>query len=356
MALVGFVALFQLVNLFDRIDLFIDNHAAVTTVMRFYLYDMPSIVVLVLPMALLLAALLSLGHSVRTNELLAVRAAGQSMSRTVAPLVLLSAVLAVSSFALGETVIPWSVVRRDHIMSADVRHEIPREPEVHAGVVHLGHGGRIWLAQIVDERDSSLTGLAVEEMRGGRLTWRVDARRARFRGGRWILEDGVERRFRDTSEGARENPHASVRAGAETATRFTERIFPDLTESPTELSQVERQPTQMGAFSLRSYVERLKETGGKVQRYLTEFHVRIAWPVANVIIVLIGVALSTRLRRGGVALGAGLALLISFSYYGVLKTGQALGYNGNLPPVMAAWMGNAVFALIAAALVARMER
>ena len=34
----------------------------------------------------------------------------------------------------------------------------------------------------------------------------------------------------------------------------------------------------------------------------------------------------------GLALGAGIALLISFSYYGVLKTGQALGYNGNLPP------------------------
>jgi lipopolysaccharide export system permease protein len=56
--------------------------------------------------------------------------------------------------------------------------------------------------------------------------------------------------------------------------------------------------------------------------------------------VLIGASLATRLRSQGAALGFGLSILIAFLYYAFMRTGQALGHNGALPPYVAAWLGD----------------
>ncbi len=350
LSLLAFVALFQIINLFDRLSVFLDNRASLGTILEFYAYDAFSVVQLVLPMAMLMAVLLSLGQIVRSNELLAIRAAGRSLRRTMLPLVLVAVAGALASFTLGETVLPWSVVRRDHIMRADVRHLEPESADVRANVIYQGGDGRLWTIQTLDGRDSLATLVTVQKVENGRVVWRVDADQARPRGTGWVFLRGVERRFVKSP--------AALRgfSSAEQATVFEERPYPEFHESLDDLAHVDRQPSQLGAFGLRQYIDRARATGGRVQRYVTEYHMRLAWPWANVIVVVIGVALSTRLRKGGVMLSAGIALLVSFSYYGALKTGQAFGYNGALSPAVAAWIANMLFGSIAAVLLARMER
>lgn len=350
LAVLAFVALFQLVNLFDRLDTFLDTHASAQSVLLFYGYDVFSVVQLVLPMAMLLAALLSLGHLVRSNELLAMRASGRSMTRTMLPLVLVAFVGALASFVMGETVVPWSVIRRDHVMRAQIRHLEPESADVRANVIYQGAQGRLWTIQTLDGRDSTAHLVTIQRVENGRMLWRVDAEEARPLGSGWLLRRGMERRF------VKDSHAPGGFSSAERATAFGERAFPDITEHLEELAQVDRQPAQLGALGLRAYIDRARASGGRVQRYLTEFHMRLAWPWANVIVVLIGVALSTRLRKGGVMLSAGLALFISFSYYGAMKTGQAFGYNGALSPVVAAWIANVLFGGVAAVLMTRIER
>lgn len=350
LALLGFIALFQLVNLFDRLDMLLDSHATAETVLQFYAYDVFSVVQLVLPMAMLLAVLLSLGAMVRSNELMAIRASGRSMARTMAPLVTCAVIAMIGSFVFGETVLPWSVVHRDHIMRASIRHQEPESADVRANVIYQGAQGRLWTIQTLDGRDSTANIVTVQRADNGRVEWRLDAEQARVRGTRWVFFRGVERRF-VIATGA---PKGA--ALVERATVFDERVLPDIHDSFEDLAHVERQPSQLGALGLRGYIERARASGGRVQRYLTEFHMRLAWPMANVIVALIGVALSTRLRKGGVMLSAGIALFVSFTYYGVMKTGQAFGYNGALPPLLAAWIGNVLFSGVAAVLMARIER
>ncbi len=350
LALLGFIALFQLVNLFDRLDMLLDNHATPRAVLQFYGYDVFSVVQLVMPMALLLAVLLSLGAMVRSRELMAIRASGRSMARTVAPLVTCAVIAAVGSFLLGETVLPWSVVRRDHVMRALIRHQEPESADVRANVIYQGLKGRLWTIQTLDGRDSTAHTVTVQQAENGRVQWRIDAEQARPRGEGWVFLHGVERRF-EHAPGA--PPGFSL---VERASVFDERAKPGLHQSFDDLAHVELQPSQLGALGLRAYIARAAGSGGRVQRYVTEYHMRLAWPMANIIVVLIGVALSTRLRKGGVMISAGIALFVSFTYYGVMKTGQALGYNGALPPVMAAWIGNVLFAGVAAGLLTRIEK
>ena len=61
---------------------------------------------------------------------------------------------------------------------------------------------------------------------------------------------------------------------------------------------------------------------------------------------MIGASIASRLRMQSAALGFGLSVAISFVYYAFMRTGQALGHNGALPPYVAAWLGDAVFGLV----------
>jgi lipopolysaccharide export system permease protein len=72
--------------------------------------------------------------------------------------------------------------------------------------------------------------------------------------------------------------------------------------------------------------------------------------------VLIGSALSIRVKRGSLAMAFGLSVFISFLYYAIIRTGQSLGHNGQLPPFLAAWLGNFIFAAIGLDLVRRARR
>ena len=94
----------------------------------------------------------------------------------------------------------------------------------------------------------------------------------------------------------------------------------------------------------------------RVQKYLVELYLKVSFPLTNLIVVLIGTALAIRVRRGGLAISFGLAVFISFVYYAIIRTGQALGHSGTLPPFLAAWLGNIVFGVLGLELLRRARR
>jgi hypothetical protein len=68
---------------------------------------------------------------------------------------------------------------------------------------------------------------------------------------------------------------------------------------------------------------------------------------------ILGAALSSAKRKPSMATGFGLTLLISFTYYAVLRIGQALGLSGVIDPFLGAWMGNVIFVAIGGMLLYR---
>jgi lipopolysaccharide export LptBFGC system permease protein LptF len=55
-------------------------------------------------------------------------------------------------------------------------------------------------------------------------------------------------------------------------------------------------------------------------------------------------------------LGFGLSLLVCFVYFGFMQTGKILGYSGDIPPQVAAWTGNVVFAILGIVLLIRVPK
>jgi len=183
--------------------------------------------------------------------------------------------------------------------------------------------------------------LALQEFKDGVLVRRIDAAEANWQDGRWILTSGFDRTFTGDKE---------------TARPFERMALEGVNERPEDFAKEARKPSEMNYFELREHVIKLRASGARVANYLVDLHLKLAFPLINIIVVMIGAALATRLRMQSAALGFGLSVAISFVYYAFMRTGQALGHNGALPPYLAAWFGDLVFGVIAVAMIALAQR
>lgn len=92
--------------------------------------------------------------------------------------------------------------------------------------------------------------------------------------------------------------------------------------------------------------EKMRGTGN-LEVFQYEYHRRFASPFTVFILVLIGVSLSSRKTRGGVGASLGLGIGLSFLYVLFMQFASVFSIQGNMPPVIAAWLPNVIFGTIA---------
>jgi lipopolysaccharide export system permease protein len=105
-------------------------------------------------------------------------------------------------------------------------------------------------------------------------------------------------------------------------------------------------------FQLEEEREKLLFKGSKdVINLDIEKHKRIAFPFATIILTFIGVAIASRKVRGGIGLHLGLGLALSFTFIMFMKITQTFATNGGLDPMIAMWIPNIVYGVLAIILV-----
>ena len=118
-------------------------------------------------------------------------------------------------------------------------------------------------------------------------------------------------------------------------------------EKPKDFARADLQPDLMSYWQLKKYIRRLKNSGFKANKELVIFYNKLAFPLANFIIVFFAVPFTlTRARSGNLFLGIALSIIISFSYWGINALCLSLGKIGVLSPLLAAWLTNIVFLFI----------
>ncbi len=331
LGLVGFIVIFIVVDIFEKIDVFLDHHAPIALITSFYLYRAPEVVVQVLPVALLLATFLALGQLNKFGELTAMRCAGLSLMSILRPVFMVAWAATIGALLLGEYVVPSANHARDRIFQEQIqrlqRPTVTERPDL----TYLGQDGRIYYIHLYVVRERRMHEVSLQEFRNGELVRRIDAAEATWDGNRWVFSSGYIRNFANGRESAKAFDHMAVNG---------------LAERPEDFAKESPQPSEMNYLQLRAYVERLRSSGARVANYLVDLHLKLAFPLINLIVVMIGASLATRLRMQSAALGFGLSVAISFLYYALMRTGQALGHNGALPPYLAAWMADLVFGAI----------
>ncbi len=334
---VTFVGIFVLVDLFDHANRFIDNNVPIGIVGLYYLYYAPMIVVLTAPVAMLLAALLSLGRLSQKNEIMAMKGSGVSLYRILAPVLLLAFCLSLVTLVVGEELLPPATKRRLDIEEQAIERTPSRT--VRTDVIYLYPDGDVLLARRFNLRSRTLEDVTYQRFGDQPVpARRLDAPLARWTDEGWMLEDGTERLFEN---------------GAETTRGFGRLALPEEGPSPETLAQRPVEPEEMGYADLRDYITRLRAGGTDPRALEVQLRLKIAFPFVTLIMTLLGAPLAAGSRKSGFAIAFTSALAISFIYYGVIQIGQVLGEEAILPPWLAAWMANIAFGALGVYLLVR---
>ena len=117
---------------------------------------------------------------------------------------------------------------------------------------------------------------------------------------------------------------------------------------PTDLVYSKGQQETFTSPQLREYISKQQSRGsGNVVQYEVEYHKRIASSFASFILTIIGLSLSARKRKGGMGLYLGIGLALSFAYILLQTVSSTFAINSGWPAMLAAWLPNILFAIIA---------
>jgi lipopolysaccharide export system permease protein len=331
LALIAFVLVYAVVDLFEKLDRFIDRQVGPLEIAFFYLLQVPYITVLVVPVAVLLSSFFSVGQLVRHNELIAMKCSGISLYRILAPLLVLGFGTSIVVLCLDELVVPGANRRKASFERQAIEGRPPIDYSRRKNIYYYGMGGRMYYIGSFDGNRQMIRDVVIHEYtRAGAMARRIDARAAVWSNGRWTFRDGFLRTF---DEQGTELPDSSY--------PFSTLVIPELQETPDDFAKREEDPAEMNFWELRHYISKLRGGGADVHKELVEL--KTAFPFANLIILLVGAPLSSNMRHSGFALGFGASLFVCFFYWGFIQTGRALGHNGTISPFIAAWMPNILF-------------
>jgi lipopolysaccharide export system permease protein len=329
-SLLSFVAVFLLVDLFDHIDNFLDDNATVWEVARYYFYQLPLMVDLCLPVGMLLASLFTIGSLSKNNEYSALLSAGVSLTRLSRALIVLGLLISVGSLVFREYVVPPANRRQEEVRKYDIEGKIRQDLQGKRNFTYIGQGGEVYVIAAFRPSPPILQGFSMQVMADSVMVRRVDAERAVWdeESGRWVAEQGAVRTFD---------------AGAETVVPFDRLVLQESRERPEDFSRREVDPENMNWFELRDFARWVGRNGGNPTPYRAEMAHKVAFPMVNVLLVFLGLALGAARRKTTLWAGFGLTMGLGFGYWILMDFGLTLGRSGALPILLSAWTPNALY-------------
>jgi lipopolysaccharide export system permease protein len=327
--LIGSFILFTMVDLFDHLGSLLDNHATVSQTLRYYLFKGAWIIDQVLPIAALMATLFTIGSMARYLELTALYSSGLSLTRIGRPLFIAGLLLTVAALGWREYVLPEANLRKWRVWEVEI-HKKTEKMRPTRQIAATGPDGRLYYAKKYDPNTHTVTGLKVLGMDGAVVRENLDAERAEWDGEHWILHQGTRRDFSGESE---------------VITTFETLKAADLAITPGGLYRTRVRQENMNIRQLIQHRDLIRQTGGDPTTLDVDIQFQLAFPLVNFIVVCLGLILASGPRKTTVASGFGLTLAVGFGYYLMMMFGRSLGHSGILPPVVAGWAGNGVYAL-----------
>ena len=328
-SLLAFTTVFVVIDLVDRLSAFIDREVGLGTILSYYLCYMPYIVVLVLPMAVLLAGLFCMGGLIQRGELLAMKSAGISLYQVVIPLQILALGISILAATMADQVVPRANRARSQIEQP--RRSAVGPQSIRVQIALRDTGRRVLSMREYDAQALKGRQVILDKYEGGALAERVRAEEAVWSTAEWHFMNGDRRVFSD---------------GKEFYRAFRVWAAKDVTLTPEDLVRDVVPEDQMTYSELTDFIHRKSRNGSQTLRESVALHMRLAFPFANFVIALFGLPLASRMQRTGRPIQIGTCLLICFAFYGCIQLGRAMGWNDVLSPAWGAWGANAIFGAI----------
>ena len=326
-------------------------------ILLYYLVQVPEFLVLILPMALLLALLYTLTNHARHNEITAIRAAGVSLWRMCLPYLLVGLGLSLLSFALNEFYVPDSADKAEAIRNCRVapgpaapgRYEIEHAASVNAA------GHRKWYCKLYNTRTGEMLGPNVVwgQPDGAQILLWAD--RAAYLNSVWTFYNA-----REYLAAAHTNspPALVLHTNALALPEFSE--TPDQINSEIKISNSmslrAAKKADVPLLDLLNYLRLHPALSGSDAAWLyTKLQGRLATPWTCLVVVLIAIPFGAASGRRNVYVGVASSVVIFFTYWVMQQVCLALGTGDYIPPWLAGWFPNLAFGLTGLWLTARVR-
>lgn len=330
-----FILLIVVIDVAEKIDDFIERKAPMQAILfDYYQHFIPFIINLLSPVCVFLSVIFFTAQMTQKSEVVAILSSGTSFYRLLVPYLGVAILLALLSFYLNGFVVPHGSRSWMAFEDKYVRGYRPFEGKnVHK---KIDANSFIYLYSF-NQYDNQGFLVTIEERRGTRLKRKVTAQNMQYIDSlrRWRMFTVTERAYLPEGE------HVRTRQQVDTIIKL----------KPNDIYIRENQAKSLTMPELREYILLERERGSDFLNQLElEWQERFAYPVAALILTVIGVALSTKRRRGGIGLQIGLGLILIFLYILFLNTAKVV-LGDSFPPWVAIWLPNLLFLGIAAFLI-----
>jgi LPS export ABC transporter permease LptG/LPS export ABC transporter permease LptF len=314
------------------------NSSTITDVLQVFLFTLPNLFKVTIPMAVLVGILLGFSRLAADSEIIAMRASGLGIGYFVR----VASIIAVTGTLLGLFnsiyVMPRAnqaiLAMQQELETSQASYEI--EPRVfyedfrnyvlYVQDVRSGAGAANWrqlfMADVSDPNNPIITTAASAT----------------------VVSDNTQELLMRLRDGARHETVAGQPQQYNISTFST-------TDMPLSLSQqsdihLGRMDTAIYALPMNTLLRRIHSSKGGLdaRRLLIELHTRLAYPIACLVLMLVGVPLGVSSRRGGKSSGFVFTILLVSLYYFLSSVGIALGRQNKIPVFVAVWSANLLFA------------
>jgi len=344
MLLVTFTGIYIIFDFFQLLGDVVRNHASAGLVLDYYRFLLPQVIYLMLPLSILVATLVNFGLLTKSNQITAIKAAGVSLYRISAPVLLVATLLSIGMFFLSDDFLPQTNQQQDALRN-QIKGKPPQTFYRPERQWIFGQSNRIYNYRFFDPDKNVFADLACFEFdpKSFHLSRRIYAARAFWeapiRG--WVLENGWVRDF----QGDQVDKYFP----------FSVDTFNEMTEEPAYFKKEVRPSEQMSALELRRYIRELSQSGFDVVRLSLQFYRKFSYPLIAFVVTLIGIPFSFTTGSKGALSGVALSIGIAILYWSISSLFEAMGNLSQLPPLVAAWSPDVLFGLAGSYLLLRVK-
>ena len=320
-------------DLSEKIDYFVKNEAPLKAIIFDYYFNyLPYLVNMFASLFVFITVIFFTSRMAANSEIIAILSCGVSFHRMIVPFLASAALIALLSLGLTFFVIPHANATRVEFEAKYIkRHNTYNLRDLHYQI----SPGQFVYIESFSRWNNTAYKFTIEDMDGHRLTRKVSAETAVWDStmAGWHLNKVF---IRDYTTGLKDN------------VSFKEQQDTVIALQIKDLFNNEKTVETLNIRELNDLIATQKMRGDANVMYAAiERQRRVTMPFSVLILTIIGVSLSARKRRGGIGWNIAIGIALAFSYIFFLRMSEMFVYTDTLPPGVAMWLPNLLYAVIA---------
>jgi len=322
-ALLFFVLIMEMVDLFSHISRYLSLDASVTSISMIVLLYLPKCLSFALPISLLFSIAYVLGTYYSNNELISVFGSGISLRQLTMPFLMGGLLLSLGSFLFEDQVVV-PTYRNKVVLQREVLQQGSNYSRNNAAIIS-DQGRTVYYADYYNDSRKMLTGVIILERNSdGYLRRRIDAQSAQWIEGHWELKEARLYYWNTDRKSMSEAFYRTL-------------DMPHLTEPPETFQDRKRDWDQMSLKETLGWINKMKNSGLPFKEIQTDYYKRFSFALTPFIVAVIASALAGRYEKNILLMSLLVSLVVSVVYYVTQMISILMAKLGYIPPLWGAW-------------------